>query len=492
ALRLALGASRAQLLRAALLEAVLLAGLSGVAGLGLAAAGLRWLAHAANLPRMAQVQVGGWELGGAVLLALAAAMLFAAWPALLWARSDPQAALKAGSPALAGSGARAGRDALVAFEAAVTAMLLILTGLLLRSFIGLSHIQPGFAPAPKLVAAIDLAGPNARRRVFWDQLERRLQALPGVAAAGLSTELPLEGKGFTSNIFLEGDARPLAQRPIANFQFVSPGYFAAMGIALRGRAFRASDGQPGRPDVAIISATSAARIWEGQDPLGKSFRYSAPTAPAVEIVGVAADVRTELRQAAGPMVFQPYWDDLDRHLIYAVILPQPGVDPLALAPALRRAAANLEPAAAVAQLESMDEVQSQALALQHFQLLLVLGFGLGALLLAGLGIYSVVCYHVASSQRELGVRLALGANRRQLLAWVARRGLAPVGAGIVAGVAGALALGPLAASQLYQVRSSDPTTFAASVAVLLAAAAAACALPARRAARLDPSAILRG
>ncbi|HEY7854871.1 MAG TPA: ABC transporter permease [Terriglobales bacterium] len=489
ALRLALGAGRHRLVAAILTEGLGLAAAGCLLGVAMAFAGVRWLVHAApaGIPRLESATLEPGAIAFGLFLAMAVAAGFSFWPAWRWSQIQPQAALRSGGRAGGGSASSRGRWLLVATESALTAMLLIMAGLLLHSFVRLSQVHVGFDPSPKLIVAAQLSGPDPARRALWDQLPVRLRAIPGVTAAALTTELPLQGTGVTDVVYLDGDTRPLSQRPIANYQYISPNYFAAMGVALlSGRDFTLADAPPSR-DVAIISATTAARVFPGRDPIGRQFRYT-PEGPPITVVGVAADVHTNLQTPPGLIVYQPYWDNLHRHLAY-LVLRTPA--PIALAPSVRRVIAALAPAATVPKIETMRSVRASAVATQQFQLWLVLLFALCALALASLGTYAVVAYNVAGRTQELGIRLALGAHRGSLAAMVFRQGMRPVLGGLAIGAAGALLLARAMASQLFATSTYDPLSFTLALAALLASAGAACALPARRALSSDPMTALR-
>ncbi|HXR96575.1 MAG TPA: ADOP family duplicated permease [Terriglobales bacterium] len=491
ALRLALGAGRPRLVGAIFAEGLILAAAGCLLGVSMAYAGVRWLSHAApaGIPRLEAASLEPRAIAFGLLLALAVAGAFSLWPAWRWSQNQPQAALRAGGRAAGGSAPNRGRWLLIAVESALTAMLLIMAGLLLHSFVRLNQVNVGFDPSPKLIVAAQLSGPDTARRALWDQLPPRLRALPGVNAAALTTEVPLLGTGVTDVVYLDGDTRPLSQRPIANYQYISPDYFSAMGIALlSGRDFTASDAPP-HCDVAILSATAAARVFVGRNPVGRQFRYT-PDGPPITVVGVAADVRTNLQASPGLVVYQPYWDNLHRHLAY-IVLRTATASPLVLASPVRRLIAALAPAATVPKIETMRSVRADSVATQQFQLWLVLLFALCALGLASLGIYAVVAYAVGGRTQELGIRLALGANRGALAGMVFRQGMRPVLGGLSVGALGALLLGRGLASQLFATSPHDPLAFVLALGALLAASAAACALPARRALAGDPISALR-
>lgn len=492
ALRQALGASRGQVARGWLVEAGLLATAGGGLGILLTIFGLRIVvATATVLPRAQAVRLDVTTVLFAAAAALVAALVCATPVVRLLAHGDAAGGLALAGPRLAGAGGGArARSWLVAGESALTAALLILTGLLLHSFVRLSQLAPGYDAGPKLIVAADLAGPPGPRVALWRALPSRLEALPGVARAALSTELPLQGTGVTSPVLVPGDNRPPAQQPIANYQYVSPGYFAALGIAVRGREFTARDLRPDAPPVAVVSAATAARVWPGRDALGQLFRAAAADPPTI-VVGVANDVRTDLRQAPGPMVFEPSTQDLRRHLAWIIVRPRAGAELGLLAAEVRAAIHRLQPAAVITHSESMQDLRAAVVAPQRLQLSLAAGFGVLALLIAGLGVYGVVSYTVESRRGELGVRLALGAGRANIAAWTVRRALAPVLAGLVAGVAAALLLARELATQVYGVGVRDPWAFGLGPLLLLLVSLLACALPARRAARTDPLVSLR-
>jgi putative ABC transport system permease protein len=499
AIMLALGIRRARLLREAMGEGIALALLGGAAGLGLAWWAVRAvvaLAPAA-LPRLAEVGMHPLVLAFALLLALASGAVFSLAAALRAARTDPQTALRAGGRGLSEGRARLrARSCLIAAQAALASLLLIVAGLLASSYWHLMNVPMGFDPAGTLTAQVEwFAGGRVQRHDFYAAALDRLAALPGVTAAGLISRLPLEASGDTSVLSMPHDTRPMAQRPLAQRRIASPGYFAAMGIPLlRGRTFTpadlaaAADGKSAVP--ALISARAAAQIWPGRDPIGQQFTWNSDdSGPYNVVIGVVGDVRSrDLGLAPEFAAYLPY--------TYGNFTPVEFVlrttsAPAALAAPLRRTLWQLQPAVAIPQVATMQAVVAASTAARRFQLWLVLGFAVCALLLAALGIYGILAYAVERRRTEIGIRMTLGAQTASLIAMVLRQGLTPVLAGLAVGVAAAEAGGRLLASLLFGVTPADPLVMAAVILLLVAVAALACALPARRATRVNPVSVLR-
>lgn len=499
AIQLALGASRRRLAAGLVIEGLWLGLLGALAGLGLAALALGALLRAAlgDLPRLDQIRLDGATVALGLGLGLLCGFLCSLIPAL---RSAGVAALGALDPRRSRlGGGRGGRDLLVGLEAALATLLLVVAGLLLHSFQRLTAVAPGYAPAPRLIMGFELAGAAPARLAAWNALVPRLAALPGVRAVGLSSEVPLQGVRTTQQILVPGDTRPEVEQPIAHYQYVGPGYFAAMGIpVIEGREFRGADQPPAgtkrpasAPGPVIVSALTAARVWPNQNPIGKEFRPT-PADQLLQVVGVTADVRTDLRSPAGMMVFQPDWDNPGRPLMYAVLAADPGIrDPAALSAAARQTLWSVAPAATIPTVATMPEIEARTVAPERFQLLLVLCFAAGALFLASLGIYAVVTFAVSLRTPEIGIRVALGATPAATFRLVVRQGMLPALAGLAAGLVLAAAGANLLASQIFGLSPRDPLALAFAPLLLALACLAACALPAWRATRLDPLAALR-
>jgi putative ABC transport system permease protein len=351
--------------------------------------------------------------------------------------------------------------------------------------------DPGFHATSALAADVQVPWNkyDAVQRVgFYKRVIDDLSSRAGVHSAALVTMLPLQGEMWIDTFSVPGDTRRGWELPSANIRFASPDYFRTMGIPLvSGRTFSENDRSR---DVAMVSAKLAEALWPGQNPIGRRVsRHGAE----YEVVGVTGDVRAEPHKPAVAILYRPYWvwapyGAAPRRMV--VVVRGEG-DPRAVAGALRAAVRAADPEVPAPAVHTMTEVLEESVAQRRFQMLLISAFGVTALLLAGLGIYGVVSYTVASRRNEMGLRLALGARPAHIYAVVFRQVLTPVALGLLAGVAGALATGRVLAALLYQVSPRDPLTMTAVAAVLVAVAFAACLVPARRATRQDPLAALR-
>ncbi|HKS81600.1 MAG TPA: FtsX-like permease family protein, partial [Candidatus Acidoferrales bacterium] len=329
---------------------------------------------------------------------------------------------------------------------------------------------------------------DAKRMRLYREIVAMLEAEPGVKSAAFISVLPLNGQLWTDVITVPGDTRPIIQRPISPFRPVTPDYFKTMGVRLiEGRFFNDSDDpQP----FVLVSQNTAEKVWPNQDPIGKTFlRENDTKLSPYQIIGVVADVRaTTLDEPPGLMVYVPYWT---RPSSYASLAVRTTGDPTAVAGAIRAAVWSVDSQLPVANLETMDQIESRSLSQKRFQSALLAVFAVSALLLAGLGIYGVLAFSVARRTNEIGIRMALGAQSANILKLVMQRGLAPVAIGFVLGVGGALALGRLVAGLLFGVSPYDWRTILIVLAITAAAALAACWIPARRATRVDPLVALR-
>jgi putative ABC transport system permease protein len=492
AIRTALGASRGQLLRQSLMESGVLSAIGGAGGILLAYWGVRWLLAAApiDLPRRADVHLDSRVLLFALAISLATGLIFGILPALRSAASrNPFETLKAGSrTSTEGRGGINVRNILVGLEVGLSAALLVTAGLLIASFVRLTTIDKGFDV--ERVLAVDVRLPAAKypnpeqRAEFFQRVLDQARALPGVESASLSSYLPLQGESWIDVVKTENDARPEAQLPTTNIRFVSPGFFKTLHIALRaGRDFEPGDRSR---MVAVISAALAQKLWPGLDPVGRKLNDNGRVH---EVVGVAADVRsTSLDQDPVNMLYIPYWQ---RTRFSSSILVRTGMDPAGIASALRAAIWSVDAEAPVPEERTLDQVMSESVARRRFQMLLVLLFAAAALALAAFGTYGVVSYAVTRRRAELGIRMALGAQRGDVLRMVLRQGMTPVFAGLCAGAVAALGIGQYVASLLFQVSPRDPAAFGIAAATLLAVSAAACLIPARRATRVNPVDALR-
>ncbi|HKN60240.1 MAG TPA: ABC transporter permease, partial [Candidatus Acidoferrales bacterium] len=489
AVRIALGASRGRIVRGILVECLVLAFAGGLLGVVLAETLVRLLVSAApvDLPRLSEVHVD-WRV---LLFALGAAaisgLFFGVFPAWRLTRVDPQDAMRSGSRGSTESGGRMRvRELLVSVEVALSCLLLIVAGLLLTSFARLMGVDRGFEVQHILTAEIAPSRPryddDAKRQRLYHDVIAKLQTEPGVMSAGVISVLPLNGQFWADLISVPGDTRPIMERPIAAFRPVTPDYFRTMGIRLiAGRAIAESD-QPRK--VVIVSQHTAEAVWPGQDPIGKEFKRGDPKEPSYEIVGVVGDVRaTSLQDAPGLMVYVPYWD---RAPWSAAIAVRTVGDPVTAAGAIREAVWSVDSQLPVSDIETMEQIESRSLSRRRFQITLLAVFAGSALLLSALGTYGVLAFSVARRTNEIGIRMALGAQPTNILSMVMRRGLVPVTFGLVAGVAGALALGKVLSGLLFAVSPYDWRTILGVIVLTMICAVAACWIPARRATRVDP------
>lgn len=498
AIRAAVGASSARLLRQMMTESFLLAGIGGALGIGLAYASLQMVIASApsDLARLNEIRIDGTVLATAVLLAAVSAALFGLLPALRSARSDPQNGLRSGGRSLT-EGRQSGRlrSVLVGVEVALSTVCLAAAGLLLNSFVRLMHVDRGFSVDSITTVTLNMPlaryPDTAKRADFLRKLLDQVKTIPGVSYAGVSNSIPLTGQGNNNIISAEGSTVPELERPIADRRMVSEDYFRMFNVALeRGRFFEPEDRQT---RVAILSSATARRLWPGENPIGRRLRIGDDTAPLMQVVGVVADIRANGLQLPPTLtVYQPYWQQAQRDMALAV---RTSSDPAGISNAVRamvRAMVRgLDAELPVPQFRTMQQIVSASVAERRFQLSLVLLFSGTALLLACLGIYGVVSYSVAQRRNEMGIRIALGATGANLSAMVLRQGLSPVTIGLAAGLAAALAVGRILSGLLFGVSFADPLTLALVAVVLMLVAAAACYFPARGATRTDPLIALR-
>ena len=492
AVRAALGAGRGQLVRQALAESLLLAGAGGALGIAVAWWGVAALLKTApvELPRANEVHIDGVVLGFAFLLSLVTGISFGMFPALRSAAADPQDALRSSSRGTteAGHGRRL-RNTLVALEVGLSAVLLITAGLLLGSFARLMNVDKGFHV--DRVLALDLALPSARysgsskRSEFYERLMAKARALPGVTSVSIVSALPLQGETWIDVASTLADQRPFLERPAVNVRFISPDYFQTLRIPLQeGRTFANQDRSK---LTAIISNATAQRLWPGEKNIvGRTFRHGAKP---VELVGVTPDIRgTDLDKDPVMMLYLPYWQ---QSRFSASLLVRTAMDPRGIAAAVRSAVWQVDREVPVPEMRTLQQVMDESVAQRRFQATLILLFAAAALALAGIGIYGVVAYSVARRRNEIGIRLALGAAGGDVQRMVLRQGMMPALVGLAAGIAVALAIGQALHGMLFRMSARDPLTIGAVAAVLTLVAVAACAVPARRATRMDPARTLR-
>jgi predicted permease len=505
AVRAALGATPRRLLQQAFAETLLLALAGGTLGLVFAHYGVilivRFLAQ--RLPRGNEIALDGrvlvFTLGVSLLTGFAAGLL----PALRMAKADLNEALKQGLGRTASDSGGRTRNVLVVSEVALSLMLLIGAGLMIRSLWILQNTNPGFDPDHVVTMVVSIPQnkfPEPGQEVsYFNRVLDGVRVLPGVQAAGLIDAIPLSDDGSHQPISIEG--RPvvaMADQPEVDVRLISPGYLSAMHISLlRGRDVDDSD-VPGRPGAVLISQSMAKLFWPNEDPVGKHLTmYFFPDMARV-VVGVVADVKlqalNETRPA--PTLYLPLGQlsppkGTNWRSFGMILAVRTGMEPVSAIPSISSFVRNVDADIPLLNIRTMDDWVSTSLSPQRFAMLLLASFAGLALLLAVVGIYSVMSYSVSRRTHEIGVRVALGASRADVLALVVRQGLVLALTGSAIGIAGALLLSRLMSSQLYGVSPTDPITFVAVSVLLTLVALAACYIPARRAMQIDPMVALR-
>jgi putative ABC transport system permease protein len=496
AVRTALGAGRARLLGQMLAESLLLSGAGGLLALGFVWAGVRLLVGIAppELPRLNEIHPDLSVLLFTAAVSLCAGVFVGTAPALAAGRGDVQGALKDTSRGVAGGVLRQRlRAALVIGEVALAVVLTVGASLLLRSFVTLLAVDPGFRAENLLTLQVQvpqrLASADARN-AFYSELFARLDSLPGVVASGGTTRLPLGSTNVSTRVTIEGRAMTAAEMPEVEMRRAVHDYFRAMGMPIRlGRAFTAEDGPTTRP-VAVINETMARRLWPNEDPVGRQFKMGTnPQTPWSTVIGVVGDLRHAGLDVEPAAEFYIWYQQGPPVAPFLVVRTQG--DPAALAESVRAELKALEKDIAVYDMRTMNDVLAASVAERRFILILAMAFGLLALTLAAVGVYGVMSLVVSERTQEMGIRLALGAEPARVLGLVVRQGVTLAAAGIAVGFAAALALTPMMAGQLYGVGTTDPATLALVPVLLLVVAVVACMVPAVRAMRVDPVTALR-
>jgi putative ABC transport system permease protein len=508
AVRQAIGAGANRLMRQLLTESLCLSTIGGAAGITVLFAAKASLVRVIpqGLPRLSDITLNWSVLLFAALVTFASGVIFGCAPAIAARRPDVMPTLQTSIRGGSGSRGQARtRSALVVAEFALSIVLMIAAGLLLRSFRDLINVRLGFDPTSVMTVRTRLPYPNDtsidkyptadKEAPFLRELLRRARTIPGVelAAIGSSSAIPLDHAHRDMNVvplLVEGRGADAAQAPLVDGSVVTPEYFHVLGMsALSGRLFTAFDSET-TPAVAVVNEAMARTFWPNVDPIGAHVKLSrSPSAPWTTIVGIIADARTEtLAEPGVPQIYASAYQKTSKHL---AIFLRGSTDTVATADRVRDIVQSLDPTLPVFGAGPLSNAVSGSLAARRFGMQIVALFALIALLLAALGIYGVMSYTIAARTQEIGIRLALGAPRERIFAEIVGRGLTLAIAGTVVGVLCAAVVARLMAGVLYGIRPLDPITFAGVAIPLVSVAALACSIPARRALRIEPLLALR-
>ncbi len=495
AVRAALGAPRARMIRQFLTESLLLSLVGGAFGLFLAWGGVALLQQLrlGNLPRLQNVQIDAWTLAFTFGISVLTGLAFGLAPAFRASKVDLNETLKESGKITAGRERHRFRSLLVVSDVALALLLLTGAGLMMKSFVRLLEVNPGFDPSNTLTMSISLWGTkaeDAKAFAFYQQVLRSVQSLPGVESAGVVSQLPLGGNLDMYGVHVEGQSSPNPEEdPSADRYSISPTYLRAMRIPLlSGREFDDRD-RADSPQVVLVNESAARKFWPGEDPIGKRFRFGDTKGAWKTVVGVVGDVLHKGLDASKTLqVYLPEAQFVDSDMMLVV---RTSSDPASLAAAVRGAIAAVDPQAPVSGVATMQDVVFASVANQRFGVILFTLFAAVALLLAAFGIYGVISYGVTQRTHEIGIRVALGARRNEVLALVVGEAMKPALLGAVLGLAAAFGLTRLLAGLLFAVKPADPATFALVFVLLLAVSLLACYIPARRAMRVDPIVALR-
>jgi len=496
AIRTALGAGRWRIVRQLLTESILLSFAGGVAGLLLATWGMSLLLSLApeNLPRVRDVSLDGRVLAFTALITLLTGLIFGLVPALQSSKPNLNETLKdAGRGSTEGGHRQIVRSVLVVLEVAMALVLLVGAGLMIKSFLRLQKVDPGFNPNNALAVDVSLPRrkyPNSdQQSAFHTQLVEKLSTLPGVEAVGASQVLPLDND-YVLGFVIEGrPPYPPGEGPSTNYYAVTPDYFRAMGIPLlRGRLFTEHDTKDSTR-VAIINDTMAKKFFPDEDPIGKRVHVTQGPVVYREIVGIVGDVKQYgLDQEATSQTYEPFKQS---PFSFMSIVARTAGDPTNLSAAIRSEVLNLDKEQPVASIRPLDQLISTSISQQRFAMLLLTVFGAVAMVLASVGIYGVMSYSVTQRTHEIGIRMALGAGHRDVLKLVIGHGMLLTVIGVALGLFASFWVTSVMTEMLFDVSATDITTFAVLAASLTAVALLACAVPARRATKVDPMVALR-
>jgi putative ABC transport system permease protein len=501
AVRVALGARRSEIVLQLLTESLLLSSIGGIAGVALAVLMLKGLLHLVppGIPRMGEASIDGTVLAFSLGVSLLTGILFGMLPARKLSRLDPALALRDGTRTST-SGRQQNRlhSVLVVSETALGLVLLVGAGLLVRSFLHLLAVDPGFNPRHMLTFRVGVSPEryktDAESLALYRGIQAKLKALPGVQSATAVYPLPLSGSGIGITFSIEGRPHAPGDSPDVQVSIIEPSYFQAMGISiLRGRTFTEDENQPkGRP-VTMVNEAFVRKFFPGQDPIGKRIQpdLTSDDNPKAmhEIIAVIADVkRNRLSEETAPEIYLPWAPTNITSPYYAMRVAG---DPASYVNSVRAAVGSLDKDAPIYHVHTYDDLFALNTAQSRFQTLLLTAFAAIALLLAAIGLYAVLSYMVVQRTHEIGLRMALGAQRGNVLKLILNRGIALALIGVALGIGVSALLTRFLGSMLYGIKPLDPITFIAVAGVLLTVSAVASAIPATRAASLDPMKTLR-
>ncbi len=497
AIRTALGASRMDLIRQLLAESLVLSFAGGLLGLGVGWAGVKWIVSAVPPPLTPRIEMEWRVFVFTALVSVLCGIFFGIFPALQASRSRNQYdTLKdGGRSGSAGVAKQRVRSVLVTAEMAIALVLLVGTGLFLRSLAEAQKVNPGFSAQGVQTAFVGLSAAKYRndtqRSNFYAALDQRLRKIPGVAYAGLAVPMPFSGDNWSGSFRIVGQAlQPGEPSPHGDQRYVTPDYFAALNIPLMSGRFFSDRDSATAPPVIIIDSKLAQRYFPNENPIGRKIQRGGPDSPQIEIVGVVGHVyQTSLESDTKGAYFLPIVQQPPP--MAGIVAKAQGGDPNQLTAAIRQAVREVDPNQPMSNTKTMEERVQDSLGPRRIVVGLLSLFGGLALTLAALGLYGVISYAVTQRTQEIGIRMALGAERSSVLGMVLSQGARLAIAGLITGGLGAFAASRLIASQLYQVQAFDPITFGAVAAILAAVALGASYIPALRATRVDPVIALR-
>lgn len=497
-IRAAMGASRLRLVRQLLTESVVLSALGAIIGLGFAYVGIKLLLNISptNLPRVSEIGIDSRVLWFTFLVSILTGLIFGLTPALHASKADLSQVLKETARGSAGVARTYIRNLLVVGEVAIALVLLVASILIVRSFIRLVDTSPGFNTSNVLTMQMALPGSKYseswRLRGFVEQLVQGVKSIPGVESAAVVNPLPLSGVGQQTPFTIEGRAIVSSnETPFSDLESVTPDYFEVMGIRLlRGRYFTEQDKDDGA-QVVIIDETMARRYWPSEEPIGQRLKMgdAASNFPWLQIVGVVGHLKNYgVTEESRVEMFRPY-TQFQSNTISLVV--RTSGDPTAMAGAVRNQIANIDKDQPVYNIRTMDELLATTVAPRRLSVVLLGAFAVLALLLEAIGVYSVLAHSVTERTHEIGIRMALGAQRSSIMRLIMRQGMSLVVVGMAVGLAGAFMFNYVVASLLFGVTTRDPISYMGGLMVLVMVAFLACYLPAKKATRVDPMVAIR-